>query len=86
MFTPLLKTPLAQYIPLNASSQLTRRVFPVSTALTRSFAVATGTNAKKVEAAKANRGKQSKADVKKKNDSESPGLSRLRSFGRLLRP
>jgi hypothetical protein len=67
MFIPLLRTPLARYVPLKASSQLTRRVSPISAALTRSFAAATETKAKKVAPAKANRGKQSKADAKKKN-------------------
>jgi hypothetical protein len=87
MFIPLLRTPLARYVPLKASSQLTSRVFPVSAALTRSYSAATKTKtkakaatkpktkakAKAVEPAKAKRGKESKTDGRKKKR-ESPDL------------
>jgi hypothetical protein len=80
MFIPLLRTPLARYVPLKASSQLTSRVFPVSAALTRSFSAATKTKtkakaatkaktkakAKAVEPAKAKQGKENKVDGRKK--------------------
>ncbi|KIM43705.1 hypothetical protein M413DRAFT_387066 [Hebeloma cylindrosporum] len=75
MFIPLLRTPLARYGPLNASSQLTRRAFPVSAGLTRSFAAATGTKAKKAQPAKAEKakpGKEAKVDGRKRYTSSLP--------------
>ena len=68
MFIPLIRTPLARYAPLKASSQLTRHVSPISAALTRSYSAATKTKAKAkaVEPVKAKQGKESKVDGRKK--------------------